>query len=439
MAEYYGYITRLSNIKPHDNADNLQLCMCFNNQVVIDKGMKEGDLIFYIPTDMQLGLEFCKENNLLRSQGGYLEDNKRNVRTIKLRGQFSDGLVLPVESLRKFTDISKLNPGDKIDVLNGVQIVTKYVPPINKNKHKSPSGQKQSNKKDVRERYPFFAEHCDTAQLDFNLDRFEPGDEIIITEKLHGTSSRTSKNIVQINKKDTIWNKFMWYVFKKKNRPEEDIVYISGTRKTILNTYNGGYYGSNEFRKCYHQDFETRDLLHEGEEIYGEIVGWINEDTTIMPICNNSKVKDKQFSHTYGDQTIFSYGCKRGENEMYIYRMTMTNREGYVVEYPFDLVKLRCEEMGLNVVPELDRFKFTTVEDLMNRVDRWLEQPSTIDPSHVMEGVVVRRNNSTKFDVYKKKSNYFKILEGIIKDDGVADIEEVESSENISENFQNNY
>ena len=57
----------------------------------------------------------------------------------------------------------------------------------------------------------------------------------------------------------------MWYVFKKKNKPEEDIVYISGTRKTILNTYNGGYYGSNKFRKCYHQDFETRDLLHEGE------------------------------------------------------------------------------------------------------------------------------------------------------------------------------
>ena len=179
--------------------------------------------------------------------------------------------------------------------------------------------------------------------------------------------------------------------------------------------------------------------MHEGEEIYGEIVGWIDENITIMPICNNSKVKDKQFSRIYGEQTIFSYGCKRGENEMYIYRMTMTNREGYVVEYPFDLVKLRCEEMGLNVVPELDRFKFTTVEDLMNRVDRWLEQPSTIDPSHVMEGVVVRRNNSTKFDVYKKKSNYFKILEGIIKDDGVADIEEVESSENISENFQNNY
>ena len=107
--------------------------------------------------------------------------------------------------------------------------------------------------------------------------------------------------------------------------------------------------------------------------------------------------------------------------------MTYTSPDGYVIEYPFDLVRLRAEQMGFEVVPELDRFIYTTEEDFMNHIHKWIDIPSTIDPSHVIEGVVVRAINSPVLRVAKEKSINFKIIEGIMKADADApDIEEAE-------------
>lgn len=41
---------------------------------------------------------------------------------MRLRGEKSEGLVLPVESLSKWTDINKLSLGDQITVLDGTVI-----------------------------------------------------------------------------------------------------------------------------------------------------------------------------------------------------------------------------------------------------------------------------------------------------------------------------
>lgn len=40
----------------------------------------------------------------------------------------SEGLVLPVETLSKYTDISKLKDGDQITILGGHEICKKYIP-----------------------------------------------------------------------------------------------------------------------------------------------------------------------------------------------------------------------------------------------------------------------------------------------------------------------
>ena len=81
------------------------------------------------------------------------------------------------------------------------------------------------------------------------------------------------------------------------------------------------------------------DKLPKGMTVYGEIVGWIDDNTPIMPKCNNSKVKDKQFRKQYGEETIFTYGCPKGENHLYIYRITMTNEDGIVIELPTEETK----------------------------------------------------------------------------------------------------
>jgi hypothetical protein len=55
--------------------------------------------------------------------------------------------------------------------------------------------------------------------------------------------------------------------------------------------------------------------------------------------------------------------------------------------------------------------------------------PSTIDMTHIREGIVLRIENKDGVDFLKEKSFEFKLLEGIIKDDSnYVDLEEVEVS-----------
>ena len=48
---YNAYITKLKNIRPHPNADRLNLAECFGNTVVVGKDYDAETLYLYFPTD----------------------------------------------------------------------------------------------------------------------------------------------------------------------------------------------------------------------------------------------------------------------------------------------------------------------------------------------------------------------------------------------------
>ena len=152
---YCGYITTIKELRKHSNADRMQCATIFTNNVIVDLSYHVGQRVIYFPTDGQLSEEYAKDNNLVRDYvpvsefseeeiqgkqifnkdgvdcinvGGYMDPKKRNITALKLRGEMSDGLVLPIETLAKYTDISKLNDGDQITVLNGHEICRKYIP-----------------------------------------------------------------------------------------------------------------------------------------------------------------------------------------------------------------------------------------------------------------------------------------------------------------------
>lgn len=417
---YNGYIVRVENLRKHKNADRLQVLTVFGNDVVVGLDVKEGDLGVYFPTDGRLSLEFSEKNNLTRSKGGYLEDNKRQVKTISLRGERSDGLYMPINSLSHFTDVNSLSVGDKIDVLDGVVICEKYIPKVKKpnNLQSKKSNEKKNTMKQL---FPNFTEHIDTSQLAYNLGQFREGDKCTISLKVHGTSHRVSYTI---KNKTTFLDKLLGlFGVKLANKYE----HVSGTRRVILDSFDGGYYGDNKFRKKWHDKIKGK--LHKGETIYGEIVGYMDEDKLIMPRCDNKKTNDKDFIKKYGKTTEFTYGCENGQSDFYVYRMTMTNEDGIVTEYPTELAQIRCEQMGLKHVPVLEQFTFTTEEDLMERVNRLEIGVDPIGKTHIREGVIVRIENREKFTALKQKSFHFKLLEGIIKSSDVIDIEEEQSLE----------
>ena len=430
---YCAYITTIKELRKHNNADRLQCATIFGNNVIVDLSYKEGQRVIYFPVDGQLGEDFAKENNLVRIKdengnniGGYLDPDKRNITALKLRGEQSDGLVLPIEVLEKYIDTNTLLDGDQITVINGFEICKKYIPRVQPRQNKQYTGtiKTRKNRKEENEKvtYPFFVQHIDTAQLAYNEKAFKPGDTCYITLKMHGTSARTM-NAIEVTKKKR--NKILKKVFKLKDKTSRQYKIVSGTRRVTLKNYEGGYYGNNSFRQKYHDLFKNR--LPKGAEIFYEIVGYVNDETTIMGKCKNALIKDKAFTKQYGDETIFSYGCEQGENECYVYRMTLTNEDGFTVEIPFEQLQIECEKIGVKCVPLFDKFIFTTWDDLMERVEKYYDGADPIGKSHIREGIVVRIDNRPSFTAYKHKNFYFKCLEGIIKDNSVApDMEEAE-------------
>ena len=243
---------------------------------------------------------------------------------------------------------------------------------------------------------------------------------------MHGTSARTA-NAIEITKKKR--HLVLKKVFKLGDKEIKRFRCISGTRRTTLRDYEGGWYGSNAFREKYHDLFKER--LPKGMEVFYEIVGWVDEDKTIMGRCSNKLIKDKAFSKKYGEETVFSYGCNIGENECYVYRITMTNEDGFTVEIPWEQVQIECEKMGVKCVPTFEKFIFTTWEDLMERVEKYYDGEDPVGKNHVREGVVVRIDNREKFTAYKHKNFNFKVLEGIVKDN--ADAPDMEEAEELAE------
>lgn len=418
---YCGYITTIKELRKHTNADRLQCVQVFGQNVIVDLSYSYGDRVVFFPTDGQLSEEFANANNLVRKKdengnnvGGYLDPNKRNITALKLRGEKSEGLILPIRVLEKYTDISKLKDGEQITVLNGHEICKKYIPARN-NRRRAGGCNKALNRKEEKEKvsYPFFAEHKDTEQLAYNQQAFREGDTIYITRKCHGTSMRISNAVEVTTKKRPKWVKKLFHIGDKITKKYS---LVSGSRRVVLRAFDGGFYGNNEFRKKYQDMFEGK--LPKGMTIYGEIVGWIDENTPIMPRCNNSKVKDKEFQKMYGKETVFTYGCAPGENDFYVYRITMTNDDGVVIEIPTEETQDWCDRLGVKFVPLLEKFLYTTWEDLNERCNKYLDIPEPLaNGSHVVEGVVVRIDNRSSFTAYKTKSFTFKVLEGIIKDE----------------------
>ena len=473
---YYGFVTTLKNVRPHPNADRLQLGDCFGNTVCVNLDYYEGQVGVYFPTDGQLSVEFATQNNLLRLKdengnniGGYMDPDKRNVKAIKLRGEKSDGLFLPLSCLDYcYPDVwggaaKVLKVGNRIDICNGHEICKKYIPKSNR-RNSNAGGTSRTRKRKVAVA-PLFSEHADTEQLAYNLSAFRPEDEIEITLKMHGTSQRTGYLLVLKGYKRTLKDR----IFRKEGEPIYDWGYVTGTRRTVLDDYEGGYYGSNEFREAHSKLFEGR--LWKGETVYYEVVGFTTNGSPIMGVCNNKKLNDKDFVKRYGEITTFSYGCdpdgchgiellkmfipndeseetrvvREPQSDIYVYRMTMTNEDGDVVEYTPDFMRYRCEQMGVKTVPvfwkgtipkyeflngehNITDEEFTSGDWIKGMAELYYDGPDPIGKTHIREGVVVRILNRPKFTAYKHKNFEFKVMSGIIS-------ENIEATDNISEDI----
>lgn len=116
-------IETVREVKPHANADRLELATIQGWQTVVKKGeFKAGDSCVFVPPDTIL--PFAEWSEFLRDKNR--PDKPIRLRTAKIRGEFSQGLVLPLSVLPEST--RQWHEGADVGAELGIRKYEKEIP-----------------------------------------------------------------------------------------------------------------------------------------------------------------------------------------------------------------------------------------------------------------------------------------------------------------------
>lgn len=176
----------INDIQPIEGADMIELAIVDGWKVVVAKnvGHKVGDMVIYCEIDSFLPIkeefEFLRKSSYKKmgDQEGF------RLKTIKLRGQVSQGLILPISVLNPTDTNIYVTPFEGLDVTEMLGIV-KYEPPI-------PA--ELAGK--VKGLFPSFIRKTDEERVQNLASEYEmyktqnkEGMKFYVTEKLDGSSA----------------------------------------------------------------------------------------------------------------------------------------------------------------------------------------------------------------------------------------------------------
>lgn len=178
MAFFGITLEKIEKVWNHPNADRLSMAkvegLAF--QFVIGKNQfQPGDAVLYFPLDSLIPESILQKMNMVGKLSG---KDKNIIRTLKLRGELSQGLVFPASLLTE--NQARLSPKEITELLG----VTKYEPPVNMTQDgilkDLPTG---FSKYDIEgaDRY------CHIVELLMEQD-------VVIMEKMEGTNFSTAKD-----------------------------------------------------------------------------------------------------------------------------------------------------------------------------------------------------------------------------------------------------
>ena len=264
------YVARINEIKEIPGADNIEQGVIGGWNCIIKKGeYKVDDLVVVATTDAVIPQELSDAMNVTN----YLRKGQR-VRTVKLRGVYSECLIIPLRYARQSAKYTKLewNEGkDMMDVLD----IFKYEPPV-------VQVQLASGRKIRYQKNPNFHVYHKFPNLKNVPDMFDEEDHVQITRKMHGTNARYG--IVK-KLKLSFWDKF-----KKFFRLADEWIeyeYVYGSHNVEKGSDSQGFYDTDVWMKVADK-FELKEKLwnlfkvakstgayqvDNGIVIYGEIFG----------------------------------------------------------------------------------------------------------------------------------------------------------------------
>lgn len=260
-----SYVGIIGSVVEIPGADNIELVLVGGWQAITKKGeYQEGDKVVVATTDAVIPQALSD----LMGVTNYLRKGQR-VRTVKLRGVYSECLLIPFKYLAPKSLENNVNEGDDMMTILGI---TKFEPPV-KTIQLSVGGRKVKYHQN-----PNFKVYYKFPNQKNVPDMFSEEDEVVITRKLHGTNARYG--IVR-KKKLSIWDRVKMFFGNEWAAFE----YVYGSHNVEKGSDSQGFYDTDVWKTIANRydirgklwdhvkDTYEPSMLTEGVVIYGEIYG----------------------------------------------------------------------------------------------------------------------------------------------------------------------
>lgn len=340
-------IRRIDALNPIEGADKIEVATIGGWKVVCQKGLYSvGDLVVYCEIDSWIPTEVAP---FLTKEGQepkefYREKGER-LRTVKLRGQISQGLILPLSETNvmyndstSHTNLSELNLEEGADVTELLGIL-KYEAPI----PACLSGM-------VKGAFPSWIPKTDEERIQNLSNEWEDiqRDDWFVTEKVDGTS-------------------FTCYI-------KGDEFGVCSRNMDLKETEGNTHW---KVARALGLEEKMRDM----RESFGRV------DFAIQAELLGEGIQKNRYNIKGHDIYVFN-----------IYNIT----DG--VFFGFTSVENMCRDLGINTVPLISNMwnlREETIESLLKKADA----SSTLNPNTTREGIVFKTYNREKS--FKVISNKF--------------------------------
>ena len=261
------FIVKIKEVRAIEGADNIELVIAGGWNAITKKGeFKVGDETIIATTDAVIPEKLSEEMGVT----SYLRKGGR-VRTVKLRGVYSECLIIPMKYLSGKVTMGDFDLKEGSDCMEFLEII-KYEPPVKQIQLASGRKIKWRDNQNFHIYYKF-------PNLK-NVDgMFTSEDEVQITRKIHGTNARYG--IVKKGKL-SFWDKV-----KKFFRIADewiDYEYIYGSHNCEKGSDSQGFYSTDVWRTIAEKyDIKAKlwdyvkiynpKIIGEGFILYGEIYG----------------------------------------------------------------------------------------------------------------------------------------------------------------------
>ena len=261
------FITKVNEIKAIEGADAIELAVVGGWNAITKKGeYKVGDEAIIATTDAVIPESLSDEIGVTN----YLRKGNR-VRTVKLRGVYSECLIIPHKYLHGRTTMGDFDLKEGSDCMD-IFGITKYEPPVKQIQLASGRKIKYRDNQNFHIYYKF-------PNLKNVSGMFTEEDEVQITRKIHGTNARYG--IVKKSKL-SFWDRVKQFIGLSNEWIGYEFVY--GSHNCEKGSDSQGFYSTDVWRNIYEKyKIKTKlweramsigiDSVGSGLVLYGEIYG----------------------------------------------------------------------------------------------------------------------------------------------------------------------